>query len=240
MAITERTYNIEEVITFSKTSGKYGGLSNMAPNFSLFVNEIIFSNVEILYHTLKFPLFPKIQEKLISLDNPMKAKLLSREYSQYVRQDWDAIKFMVMKWCLQVKLLQNYNKFSEILLDTGIKPIVEYSLKDSTWGAKPINDKQLKGKNALGRLLTEIREINIKNQEYKTFILPLDIPAFLIFNNPITKVYGNEFFIEDVNIKSSQKIQYSSYEFKIWAMEQSKPSFEYQKSATLPKPRSSW
>lgn len=56
MKISERTYNKNEVITFSKTTGKFGGLSNMAPGYSLFVNETNIANTEILYQACRFPL----------------------------------------------------------------------------------------------------------------------------------------------------------------------------------------
>lgn len=199
MKVSERTYNSKEVITFSKTSGEFGGLSNMAPGYSLFVNETNISNTEILYQACRFPLFPKIQEEIISQSNPMDAKEISRKYIQYTRQDWEEVKFDIMRWCLQIKLLQNYDKFSEILLSTESKIIVEYSNKDDVWGAIPVSSEILKGKNALGRLLMEIRENHLKSGNEMEFVKPLNIPAFLLFDNPIDKVYKNEFFIHDLD-----------------------------------------
>ena len=35
MKITERIYKKGEVITFKSTKGQYGGLSNMAPGYSI-------------------------------------------------------------------------------------------------------------------------------------------------------------------------------------------------------------
>lgn len=197
MKISEKIYNKYEVAIFGKTTSQFGGLSNMAPNYSLFVNEINIANTEILYQCCRFPLFPKIQEQLIALSNPMEAKALSRKYIQYSRQDWDFVKYDVMKWCLKIKLLQNYESFSKLLLSTGNKTIVEYSLKDTTWGASPFGDNMLKGKNALGRLLTEIREIEVKNNLLSNKVPPLDIPAFLLFNNPIKSVHNVDFVIDD-------------------------------------------
>ena len=139
MKISERTYNKKEVITFSKTTGKFGGLSNMAPGYSLFVNETNIANSEILYQACRFPLFPTIQEEIISQTNPMDAKEISRKYNQFTRQDWETVKFDVMRWYLQIKLIQNFDKFSDLLLSTGDNTIVEFSIKDSTWGAMPVN-----------------------------------------------------------------------------------------------------
>ena len=199
MKISERTYNKNEVITFSKTTGKFGGLSNMAPGYSLFVNETKLANYEILYQACRFPLFPTIQEEIISQTNPMDAKEISRKYNQFTRQDWEIVKFDVMRWCLQIKLIQNFDKFSDLLLSTGDNTIVEFSRKDSTWGAMPVNKDELKGKNALGRLLMEIREVHLKGSQELEYVKPLSIPAFLLFDNPIDKAYKPEFVIHDLD-----------------------------------------
>jgi len=63
-----------------------------------------------------------------------------------------------MRWCIRVKLVQNWRRFSSLLLATGNRPIVEKSWKDSFWGAKPLEDGRLVGRNVLGRLLMELRE----------------------------------------------------------------------------------
>lgn len=199
MKISERIYNKNEVITFSKTTGKFGGLSNMAPGYSLFVNETNIANTEILYQACRFPLFPKIQEEIISQKNPMEAKEVSRKYSQCTRQDWEDVKFEIMRWCLQVKLLQNFEKFSDLLLNTDNQTIVEFSQKDNVWGAVPVDAETLKGKNALGRLLMEVREVHVKSSQEIQNVKPLNIPAFLLFDNPIDKAHKPEFVMNDLD-----------------------------------------
>jgi ribA/ribD-fused uncharacterized protein len=199
MKITERTYHKNEVITFSKTTAEFGGLSNMASGYSLFINETNIANSEILYQACRFPLFPKIQEEIISQSNPMEAKEISRKYIQYSRQDWDVVKFDIMRWCLQVKLLQNFDKFSNLLLSTDDTPIVEFSMKDNVWGAVPISKDLLKGKNALGRLLMEIRESYVKKSVEMECVNALNIPAFLLFDRPIDKAHKPEFVIKDLD-----------------------------------------
>lgn len=199
MKISERTYNKNEVITFSKTTGEFGGFSNMASDYSLFVNETNIANTEILYQACRFPLFPKIQEEIVFQSNPMVAKQISRKNIHYSRQDWDTVKFDIMRWCLQVKLLQNYDKFSNLLLSTGDTPIVEFSMKDNVWGAVPVGRDLLKGKNALGRLLIEIREVYVKKSIEIEYVNPLNIPAFLLFDRPIDKAHKPEFVIKDLD-----------------------------------------
>jgi ribA/ribD-fused uncharacterized protein len=196
-----REYQIKNVLTFAKTDGQFGALSNMAPGFSLFVNEVNVQSSEILYQACRFPLFPAIQEEIIRTQNPMEAKKVSRQYIQYSRQDWEMVKFKIMKWCLEVKLIQNFDNFSKTLLSTGEKIIVEYSKKDAVWGAI-LNDDHttLIGKNALGRLLMELRE---KTKSYEitksTVLLPPNVPAFLLFGNPIEEVRNDEYFILDLD-----------------------------------------
>lgn len=199
MKISERTYKKSDVITFSKTTAEFGGLSNMASGYSLFVNETNIANTEILYQACRFPLFPKIQQEIISQSNPMEAKEISRKYLQYSRQDWEEVKFDIMRWCLQVKLLQNFEKFSNLLLSTGDAAIVEFSMKDNVWGAIPVGKDLLKGKNALGRLLMEIREVHVKKSIEIEYVNSLSIPAFLLFNQPIDKAHRPEFVIKDLD-----------------------------------------
>ena len=130
----------------------------------------------------------------------MKAKKISRDYNSYSRQDWERIRFKVMRWCLEVKLIQNFDKFSSLLLATGEKSIVEYSNTDKVWGATPSSPNKLTGVNALGRLLMEVRE-KIKNETLhsESIIYPLDIPAFLLFNNKIKEVHNDAYFIGDLD-----------------------------------------
>lgn len=196
-----REYQIKNVITFAKTNGHFGALSNMAPGFNLFINEVNIQSSEILYQACRFPLFPNIQEEIIRTQNPMDAKKISRKYIQYSRQDWDTVKFKIMKWCLEIKLIQNFDKFSNTLLSTDDKTIVEYSKKDAVWGAILKDDKTtLVGKNALGRLLMELREkVKLGEINKSTVILPPSIPAFLLFGNSIEEIRSDEYFILDLD-----------------------------------------
>jgi ribA/ribD-fused uncharacterized protein len=197
MKITERIYDSSQVITFSNTKGIFGGLSNMAPQYSLFVNEVNIPNSEVLYQICRFPLFPEIQAEIVAQKSPMEAKMISRKYMDYTRQDWEIVKFEVMKWCLKVKLIQNWDTFGDLLRKTGDKTIVEYSTKDKVWAASPAENGLLKGKNALGRLLMDLRETVVKPNQRPYYIESLPIPAFLLFNVPIAKVFGTEYYLED-------------------------------------------
>ena len=100
-----------------------------------------------------------------------------------------------MRWCLRVKLAQNYAEFGRLLLATRDRPIVEQSRKDDYWGAKLADEsgETLVGQNVLGRLLMELREKLKGDSEgrLKT-VPPLDIPDFLLLGKPIETVKVHE------------------------------------------------
>ena len=154
-----RNYNAKEAIVFRKTTEPFGGLSNMASGYALYINEVIIPSSEHLYQAMRYPTNPEIQFEIINQDNAMKAKMISNKYkAQFSRPDWEKIQIKVMRWALEIKLAQNWDKFSTILKETQNKSIVEYATDNKIWGAKPINNDELVGVNALGRLLMELRE----------------------------------------------------------------------------------
>ena len=187
-----RTYNRLECITFRKTTEKFGGLSNMAGGYLLNVNGVKILTSEALYQACRFPHLPEVQRLIIAERSPMTAKMKSKPYRDNSRVDWDIVRTKVMRWCLQVKLVQNWEKFSTLLLETGDLPIVEDSRKDDFWGAKPEDEEILTGANVLGRLLMQVRE-QIKNGEItsETIVKPLSIQNFLLYGQEISSVSAN-------------------------------------------------
>jgi len=183
-----RIYNPNEVISFRKTTGDFGGLSNMASGYSLYINDVIIPSSEHLYQAMRYPLIPQIQHDIISQDNAMKAKMVSNKYKEkYSRPDWDKIQIKIMRWVLEVKLAQNWEKFSQVLISTQNKSIVEFSREDKLWGACLLDGK-LQGVNALGRLLMELRQKYINSNNPIYCVEPVNISAFLLYNNPINLI----------------------------------------------------
>ncbi|MDE2788156.1 MAG: NADAR domain-containing protein [Chloroflexota bacterium] len=184
-----RTYDRANSAVFLKTREKYGGLSNMAGGFPLVVNGVQIRTSEALYQACRFPHLPELQREIISQKSPMTAKMKGKPYRHISRPDWDAVRVKIMRWCLQVKLAQNWDKFSEFLLETGDMPIVEHSRRDDFWGAKPIDSETLIGTNALGRLLMELRErLKCEPPEALQYVKPLAIPEFLLYDRPIEAI----------------------------------------------------
>ncbi len=184
-----RTYDRASSVVFLKTDEPFGGLSNMAGGFPLHVKGTRIYTSEALYQACRFPHLPEVQRLIIGQASPMTAKMKSKPHRKDSRSDWDRVRVKVMRWCLRVKLVQNWAKFSELLLRTGDRPIVEESRRDDFWGAKPADDQILVGMNVLGRLLMELREA-VKSQGRDAFrkVEPPDIPEFLLFGRPIEAI----------------------------------------------------
>lgn len=190
MADNYRKYDRAEVVVVYKTKESFGGLSNMASGYPLQVNGTRILTAEALYQACRFPHLPEVQWKIIAQHSPMTAKMKSKLHRKNSRQDWDEVRFKVMRWCLRVKLAQNYETFGRLLLASRDKPIVEQSRKDVYWGAKILNGEEvLVGQNVLGRLLMELRELLKADIDGKLKIVPpLKIPEFQLFGKPIGAV----------------------------------------------------
>lgn len=200
-----RTYKINEVISFRKTTEAFGGLSNMAAGYSLNVNGILVPTAEHLYQACRFPNNPEIQEAIILEASPMNAKLVSRKNTELSRKDWNDVRVKIMKWCLKIKLSQNWEKFSKILLETESKPIVEFTKKDKMWGATQEGDNYV-GINALGRLLMGIREDYVKKNWLPYCIEPAPIDNFLLLSEPID-IVCNDAYMTEMQYSESEELE---------------------------------
>lgn len=186
-----RTYVRSEVVVVYKTKEAFGGLSNMASGYPLQINGVRILTTEALYQACRFPHMPEVQREIIGQHSPMTAKMKSKPYRKNSRLDWDEVRYKVMRWCLRVKLAQNYEEFGRLLLATRDRPIVEQSRKDDYWGAKLADEtgETLIGQNVLGRLLMELREKLKEDQDGRLKSVPtLDIPEFLLLGKPIDAV----------------------------------------------------
>ena len=182
-----RTYSRKESVAFLKTNESFGGLSNMAGGYPIHVNGVRILTSEALYQGCRFPHLPDVQRMIIGQLSPMTAKIRSKPYRKDSRPDWDQVRVRIMRWCLRMKLANNWSTFSELLLRTGERPIVEESRKDDFWGAKVVdNGDTLVGMNVLGRLLMELREqLKQQGRVAALDITPPDIPQFLLLGRPI-------------------------------------------------------
>lgn len=182
-----RQYIREKAVTFRKTTERFGGLSNMAPGFPIELDGTYIRTSEALYQACRFPHLPDIQNMIVQERSPMTAKMRSKPFRKHSRPDWELVRVPVMKWCLRMKLISNWDTFSELLLQTGDDPIVEDSRKDDFWGAKPDSDSLI-GCNVLGRLLMELRSILRSDPQALQTANPVPIENFNFLGRPIATV----------------------------------------------------
>lgn len=188
--IEARTYFGSESAVFFKTKERFGGLSNMAAGFPLYVNGVHIRTSEALYQLCRFPHNPDIQRMIVDEISPMTAKMKSKPFRNFTRSDWEQVKIKIMKWSIRVKLCQNWENFSSSLFETEERPIVEKKIKRvDFWGATEKDDGTLFGKNVLGRLLMELRD-QARTEGKSAFhrVHPLNIPDFLLFGEAIEVV----------------------------------------------------
>lgn len=189
----KRHYRRNDVIAFRKTGEEFGGLSNMAPGYPIFMLGERIRSAEALYQACRFPHLPDIQRMILAEASPMTAKMRSKPFRGDSRSDWDVVRIPIMKWCLRVKLANNWSKFSTLLMRTGDRPIVEDSRKDDFWGAKPDADS-LSGRNVLGRLLMELRTLLIVDPTVLRIVKPVPIESFILLGQPIGTVVVPQLF----------------------------------------------
>jgi ribA/ribD-fused uncharacterized protein len=164
----------------------------MAAGFPLVVSGVPIATSEALYQACRFPLEPELQEVILKEASPMTAKMRSKPHRERTRSDWEAVKVRIMRWCLRVKLSQNWSKFTDALAETGSLPIVEFSTKDAYWGAMPTPDgEHLVGANVLGRLLMELRVLlDGPDRAALKVVEPPAIRDALLVGRPIAAVSG--------------------------------------------------
>jgi len=195
-----REYSPLDSIIFKKNNEKFGDLSNMSMKFPLEINNIGVLNTEALYQSCRFPHLIALQKKIISERSPMKVKMISNANKNESRNDWEEVKLKVMKWCLNIKLAQNFISFGSVLDATKDFNIVENSSKDNYWGAIPNEDQSFYiGQNALGRLLMQIREQYRSSNKYSLLIVEKPkIENFIFYGMPISQIDCRTKFAEDL------------------------------------------
>lgn len=183
-------YDPAKCAVFCKVKEQHGGCSNMAGGFPLKVHGVDIRFSESLYQALRYPKNPEVQQAIIAEKSPMSAKMKAKSYLHLTRPDWDDVRVHIMWWCVRLKLAQNWESFSKVLLDTGAVPIVEKSHKDTFWGAKLQADGTLVGENTLGRILGLVREevVCYGRTPFRGHIRPLLISDFIFLGAPIPEI----------------------------------------------------
>lgn len=187
-------YNRNECVVF-KSRETATGLSNLSLGFPLRVNKLLIPSAESLYQATKYADHTDIQREILNINNPLKARVVSRKYQSEIRKDWAEIKEQVMEWCLHLKLAQHWMGFGEILIKTGNRPIVEQSSNSPFWGAMPSRkiEDMFEGENRLGNILTRLRDDYSNDTTDRIALSPLrvvnppDINNLLILGQPVSQ-----------------------------------------------------
>lgn len=129
-------------------------------NFSSFQVEYkgkIYPTSEHAYQSQKFVnTDPKLAEDIRNAKSAHEAFKMAENNSDKKPKDWDNVKLDVMKEILICKVNQ-HEYVKKKLLQSGDREIVEDSWRDSYWGW----GEDRKGKNHLGKLWMEVRELFI-------------------------------------------------------------------------------
>lgn len=102
---------------------------------------------------------PDLADVIQDEPSPERAKRVVRLNRPEVRKDWANIKDDVMRVAVAAKVME-HPEVLHLLLDTGNRTIVERTGKDYYWGC----GRDGTGKNMLGVILMEIRELACANQ----------------------------------------------------------------------------
>ncbi|WP_421829165.1 NADAR family protein [Larkinella sp.] len=152
-------------IKFYRVSGPYGFLSNFSPH-PIYVEREMWATVEHYFQASKFE-NNEVRKKIKSFNSPMKAAQEGRSRNYVIRADWESVKDSIMLNGLIAKFLQHQELKVE-LLKTEDAILIEDSFNDSYWA----NGGDGKGKNRLGKLLMDVREIIITISNDTNIVFP--------------------------------------------------------------------
>lgn len=139
-------------IYFYSTREQYGCLSNFSPHgFEL--DGVYWPTSEHYFQAQKFVGTPHA-DQIREVKSAKDAAKMGRDRKRPLRPDWNEVKDGIMKKAV-LRKFETHKDIREILLATGNELIVENSPIDYYWGC----GKDGSGKNRLGEILMEVREI---------------------------------------------------------------------------------
>ena len=130
----------------------YGCFSNFSAH-GFMLDQLYWSTSEHYFQAQKFINTPYL-EKVRQTKTPKDAANLGRSRSLPLRSDWEQVKDEVMRNGVLQKF-RTHADIREILLATGDESLIENSPIDYYWGC----GKDGSGKNKLGLILMEVREV---------------------------------------------------------------------------------
>ncbi len=139
-------------IYFYSTRNEYGSFSNFsAHGFEL--DGEYWPTTEHYFQAQKFPGTPEV-DRIRQVKTPKDAAKMGRSRQLPLRQDWEQVKDDLMRKAV-LRKFETHADIREILLATADEEIVENAPGDYYWGC----GKDGSGKNMLGHILMEVREM---------------------------------------------------------------------------------
>ncbi len=139
-------------IEFYKVNDEYGCFSNFSKHgFEL--GGKYWMTSEHYFQAKKF-IENEYEEQVRMSSTPMEAANKGRDRNRPLRKDWEEVKDDIMRIAVLEKFKVN-DDAKKILLSTGEEEIIEKTTDDYYWGS----GKDGTGKNMLGKILMEVREI---------------------------------------------------------------------------------
>ena len=137
---------------YSTREEPYGCFSNFsAHGFEL--DGVYWPTSEHYFQAQKFIGTPHV-EQIRQVKTPKEAAKMGRERKRPLRQDWEEMKDDIMRKAVLCKF-ETHANIREVLVSTGDEELIENSPIDYYWGC----GKDGSGKNKLGLILMEVREI---------------------------------------------------------------------------------
>ncbi|MCR5690408.1 MAG: NADAR family protein [Clostridiales bacterium] len=155
----DRDFFIARQILRREYKGFYMLKMYVLDNFSAFQIEAdgkIYPTAEHLYQASKFfQTSDAVAERIRTSRSPHEAKLIAHipENERLVREDWDEVKYSVMRRICTLKTRQ-HPYVRDKLIESGDVPLAEFSESDSYWGIGADGN----GQNTLGKIRESIRE----------------------------------------------------------------------------------
>lgn len=138
---------------YLQTEKPYGVFSNFSPHgFTL--DGRYFPTSEHYFQAQKFVHSPDDFEAVMKASKPMRCAEIGRERHRPLRPDWEAVKDDIMRRAVRAKF-EAHSELRDLLLATGNEELIEKTSSDYYWGCGANGT----GKNRLGEILTELREL---------------------------------------------------------------------------------
>ena len=143
---------------YSTREEPYGCFSNFSPH-GFMLNELWWHTSEHYFQAQKFVGTP-YAEQIRQVKAPKDAARMGRDRKLPLRPDWEQVKDDIMRRGV-LRKFETHADIRQVLLSTGDQLIVENSPIDYYWGCGADGS----GKNRLGQILMEVRQILSQHSE---------------------------------------------------------------------------